>query len=79
MRILAVAFLVIVAPSAAPGDTLVPCLALDELLVTASADDETVAEAVESRRSILNELKVDAGAIRLESVLTEIGLVCAWV
>jgi hypothetical protein len=47
-------------------------LALDELLVTASADDETDAEAAESRRSILNELKADAGAISLESVLTEI-------
>ncbi len=40
--------------------------------MTASADDETDAEAAESRRSILNELKADAGAISLESVLTEI-------
>ncbi len=33
---------------------------------------KTDAEATENRRSILNELKADAGAISLESVLTEI-------
>jgi hypothetical protein len=46
--------------------------ALDDLLVTGSADETTDAEATESRRSILNELQADAGAISLESVLAEI-------
>jgi hypothetical protein len=46
--------------------------ALDDLLVTGSADETTDAEATESRRSILNELHADAGAISLESVLAEI-------
>jgi hypothetical protein len=47
-------------------------LALDDLIATGSADDETDAEATESRRSVLNELKTDAGAVSLESVITEI-------
>ena len=47
-------------------------LALDDLLVTSSADDETDAEAAEGRRSVLNELKADAGAVSLESVIAEI-------
>ena len=46
--------------------------ALDDLLVTGGADDETDAEATESRRSVLNELKADPGAISLESVIAEI-------
>ena len=46
--------------------------ALDDLLLTGSDDDDTNAEATETRRSGLNELKADAGAISLESVLTEI-------
>ena len=46
--------------------------ALDDLLVTGSADDETDAEAAEGRRSVLNELKADAGAISLDSVIAEI-------
>ena len=46
--------------------------ALDDLLATGSADDETDAQTTESRRSILNELKADAGAVSLESVLVEI-------
>jgi histone H3/H4 len=45
---------------------------LDELLATSGADDETDAAAAEGRRSVLNELKADAGAISLESVITEI-------
>src|SRR6266581_435913 len=46
--------------------------ALDELLITDPADDGTEVEAAESRRSVLNELKADAGAISLESVIVEI-------
>jgi hypothetical protein len=46
--------------------------ALDDLLVGGGVDDETDAEATESRRSILNELKADAGAVSLASVLAEI-------
>ena len=46
--------------------------ALDELLLTAGADDDANAEAAETRRPGLNELKTDAGAISFESVLTEI-------
>jgi TnpA family transposase len=45
--------------------------ALDDLLMTGSADDDRDAEATETRRSGLNELKADAGAISLESVLAE--------
>jgi hypothetical protein len=45
--------------------------ALDELLVTGPADDGT-GEPAESRRSVLNELKADAGAISLDSVISEI-------
>lgn len=46
--------------------------ALDDLLANGSAHDETEAETIESRRSVLSELKRDAGAVSLESVLTEI-------
>src|SRR5258708_24731169 len=46
--------------------------ALDDLLVTGSADNETDAESAEGRRSVLNELKADPGAISLESVIAEI-------
>ena len=38
--------------------------ALDDLLVTSSAEDGDDVEATETRRSILNELKADAGAIK---------------
>jgi hypothetical protein len=44
---------------------------LDELLVTGPADDGT-GEPAESRRSVLNELKADAGAISLDSMISEI-------
>ncbi|MBV9544071.1 MAG: DUF4158 domain-containing protein [Chloroflexi bacterium] len=46
--------------------------ALDDLLMTGGADDDTNAEATETRRSGLNQLKDDAGAISLDSVLAEI-------
>jgi len=46
--------------------------ALDDLLVTGSADNEADAESAEGRRSVLNELKSDPGAISLESVIAEI-------
>jgi hypothetical protein len=46
--------------------------ALDDLLVTNASDGETDVDAPEHRRSILNELTADAGAISLESVLAEI-------
>jgi hypothetical protein len=46
--------------------------ALDDLLATGSSDNETDAQTTEGRRSILNELKADAGAVSLESVLVEI-------
>jgi len=46
--------------------------ALDDLLVTGSADNETDAEGADGRRSVLNELKADPGAISRESVITEI-------
>lgn len=46
--------------------------ALDELLATGGANDSQGADAAESRRSVLNELKADAGAISLDSVITEI-------
>ena len=46
--------------------------ALDDLLVTGSADDETDAEGADGRRSVLNELKADPGAISLESIIAEI-------
>jgi TnpA family transposase len=49
-----------------------PQHALDELLVTGSAEDDQDAEAAEGRRSVLNELKADPGAVRLDSVLAEI-------
>jgi hypothetical protein len=42
---------------------------LDELLVTSGADGSQDAQATESRRSILNELKSDAGAISLDQPL----------
>jgi hypothetical protein len=44
---------------------------LDDLLMTSGADDDADAEATETRRSGLNELNADAGAISLESVLAE--------
>jgi len=46
--------------------------ALDGLLETGSADDSQDADAAENRRSVLNDLKADAGAISLDSVITEI-------
>jgi hypothetical protein len=46
--------------------------ALDDPLMTGGADDDTNAEATETRRSGLNELKAEAGAIGLDSVLAEI-------
>ncbi len=46
--------------------------ALNELLVTGRAEDGADAEAADGHRSVLNELKADAGAISLESVLAEI-------
>jgi hypothetical protein len=46
--------------------------ALDDLLVTGSVDNVTDADGADGRRSVLNELKADPGAISLESVIAEI-------